>query len=506
MKNILRVLLLISVFGLPVRATPLDDKIKAFDDALKTSKPAGYSDPMFAERMTQQLGALQEMPGQEQQLEAAIHQVMATDPSKDVQEAGEALIEELQAQKKARIDALTSKVDAALASVPAAVAKAEKPADLDAVLDDLLRVTPANGNAYGYDPETQTQNARVTTTYQFVAQWQDYLSYRESGNDQMALNTLRNLLNQRPGGEPIIPRSEILARIAPLEARTQLANVPRPYVPPPPTDFTPILESVKTLDDLNLAVHQAGITPNSQTYDSGELAQLAFLYAQAKNGLPVSLDINPGWSAGSAHPDLSRIESMLLLYLLPRLLGPGAPTPNANEQVNDYLIRTLTTAETSQNWELVQRVLDAQMKIAKVQPQVFQGHQLFLAGLNQEIAQQYATAVTDYETALGSPDAYTSAKFIGDRLAAIKKDHPSDYDAGMKTFLHPPALNYPPGLMNPYVMAMRYGMPGYPPSAPVSAPASSAPVFPAVKTPPPKVSTPAPSTNAPTATPPATTK
>ena len=503
MKKILPLLLLVSALGLTARGTPLDDKIRAFQDALKSATPASPGNPMYAERMAEQFDSPM-MRGGEANEEAMIRQIMSTNPSKAVQQAGDAVIEELEMERKARLDELTAKIDAALAPVPDAIAKADKPADLDPVLDSLQRITPVNGGAYGYDADMQAQNQRLNAAYQFVAQWQDYLSYRDTKNIQQELNTLRNLLNSRPAGTPLVSRSEILARIAPLDAQAQANNIPRPYMSPPPPDLAPILDGVKTLDDLEPAIQKIVQLPNQQNYNQAELTQLAFLYGQAKNGLPVSLDLKPQYMNGTPQPGVARIESMVLQYLLPRFLGAGAPPPNPGEQVDDYLARVMTAAETAEDWSLLQRVIDARVKIANAQ-QTPPGTQQFLAGLSQEIAGQYARAVTDYQTALAEPDNFTPAKLIADRLAAIKKDHSSEYDDGIKGYAHPATPAYPIGYpgYNPYA---RFGMP-YPVTLPPTAPAAAAPTVPAMKFPTSKVPTPSAShTNTPAATPPAATK
>jgi hypothetical protein len=55
-----------------------------------------------------------------------------------------------------------------------------------------------------------------------------------------------------------------------------------------------------------------------------------------------------------------------------------------------------------------------------------------LAGLNQETAGQYAPAVVSYEQALKFPNTYLPAKFIGDRLNNIQKNHPAEYADGLQ--------------------------------------------------------------------------
>jgi tetratricopeptide (TPR) repeat protein len=414
------------------------------------------------------------------------------------------LLAELEAQKKARLVAVTAKVDAAISQAHDAVAKAQKPPDLDAVLDSLRQVIPLNGGGYGYDPDIQAQNARASSAYQFVAQWQDYLSYRESGNNQQAVETLRNLLNSSANGVSLVPRSEILARISNQPKDVPVAS---PGFGPLP-DITPILDRVKTLDDLEPAIRQVMALSPVPNNNLSQLSQLAFLYDQARNGLSVSLELSPNnYGVDAANLGFARIEAMLLRYLLPRFLGPSAPAPNADEPISDYLARVTTAAETAQDWPLVEKVVTAQTKIARVM-QVPPGTQGFLTGLNQEMAGQYGLAVTAYESALRSPDSFISPKLIGDRLAAIKKDHPADYDQAMKatTPVMPVYPSNPYGF-NPY--AARPGMPGNPPNFPFTLPGAPAntPTPASGATPAKTASTPPTlQTNAPVATPPPAAK
>jgi hypothetical protein len=72
-------------------------------------------------------------------------------------------------------------------------------------------------------------------------------------------------------------------------------------------------------------------------------------------------------------------------------------------------------------------------------PNIAVGVDDLLAGINQEAAGQYALAVVSYQNALKVSDTTIPAKFIGARLAAIKKDHSEDYDDGMRTLTSPPA-------------------------------------------------------------------
>jgi hypothetical protein len=450
------IFLLTLTLGFVARATPLDDKIKSFADALKDSN-AGQAgaDPNMAFRMSGMAAQLAGSQGNEASLEMVVRQLMATDSADSVQKTGTALIEELDARKKARADAFDAQFQAVVARAPDILTKAQKTEDLDGLLSDLQKIQGPRGGEYGNDQDSQALLNRVNSTYQFVSQWQDYLSARNSGNIQEGQNILRNLLNSRAQGEALlIPRSKILARTV------ELGSAPKPAVPGAPAPVAPqnaettILDGIKTLDDLKPALNALRAT-NNQNYGFEQLSQIATLYAEAKDGLPVSLDIPMG---GNPTPDLERIKSMLFLYLVPRFIGAGAETPNPNETLSDYLQRSIDTAAGKQDWVTLQRTVLAEAKVTKTQGGSTIGTVNFLSGLSQDLAGQFAQAVYSYQTALRNPDEYLPLKVAGDRLASIKKDHPAEFEEGMKRFITPPAY------ANPFMM--RSGMPGYPVSNP----------------------------------------
>jgi hypothetical protein len=448
--------------------------LKSFTDALKTSNAGKDPNPMearfgdFSTALASSLSA----PNGEANVVAMITQIMATNSAPAVQETGKALLAELEARRKARIDALTTKVSAVLNRVSNILIKAQKPQDLDEILGSIQKLQAPQGGAYGYDQEAQGIMNQVNSAYQFVAQWQDYLSSRNSGNVQEAQNSLRNLTNSRPAGDVVlVPRSEILARI------TELANAPKPPnngpVPPSPNsssaDVPAALNNIKTLEDLAPALKSLRVSTNGQGYDYAALAQLANLYANAKVGLPVSLDLNPPNIGGQPVPEMTRVRVMLLMYLLPRFIGSNAPAPKPDETVSDYLKRALVATNAAQDWPAFQLTLEAQFKVVGGNG-YSPGTRSFLAGLNQEIAGQYSLAVSSYQTALQSPDDSLPTTVVRDHLAAIKKDHATEFDEGMKRFLNPPQPQ--PFYFNPY--AGRPGMPGYVPvPAPVVAPVAS---------------------------------
>jgi hypothetical protein len=456
MKTSCLLLFLLLAIAYPASGAPLDQKIQAFNDALKASNPTGtmpYGRVMpFLDPST--------YPSGDSGLESMVQQMMSSSSSAAVQKAGEDLLTAIRDERKARLDSISAKVDAVLSSLPDIVAKADKTSDLDAVLADIQGAMPA-GSMYGGNGEEQTQINRVNAAYQFVSQWQDYLSESAAGNKQEALNTLRNLSQQRPPGPPIVPRSTILDRIIALEPQVNPnPGFPQPQGPVAPV-VGPIIDGIKTLDDLGPAAqHAQEVTGNAfgnpDAASSARLQQMASRYAEAKNGLPVSLNFTPLNSGAQAAPEFARVDAMLLAYLLPRFLGTGAPPENADETVDAYLDQVTATAIPARNWPLLQRTVLARVQIAGAQPQETQE---FLTALNQELAGQYALAVVSYESALRAASRFIPATFIGERLAALQKDHPAEYAEGLKNAAHPPTPSFYP-VLNPY--ASRYGMPGYP--------------------------------------------
>ena len=92
-----------------------------------------------------------------------------------------------------------------------------------------------------------------------------------------------------------------------------------------------------------------------------------------------------------------------------------------------------------------------------------------ITGLNQNAAGQYALAVESLLDALKAGTLDITAQFIGRQLDAIKRDHPSEYDQGVQSYLEPPVRQYPyvpgmsPAQLNAYLRG-RQSRPNLPPS------------------------------------------
>jgi hypothetical protein len=242
-----------------------------------------------------------------------------------------------------------------------------------------------------------------------------------------------------------------------------------------------IVKGISTLDQMEPALNQL----QGSRMNNGEaqqainaLAPMVGTYNSVKAGLPTNFNLNFNYDNGAGIS--AALQAQLLIFALQHYLDAykGA-APSAGERPQDFVSRVVADAIAREDWSLLQKALNAQgylnhtsifgMYAANVG--VINIDNLMI-GLNQETAGQYALAVVSYQTALKMPDTIVPAKLIGDKLDAIKKAHPKEYDDGMQMLIAPPVRYYPGQVPNlPY----RPGMPGYPmPQAPtLSIPAST---------------------------------
>jgi hypothetical protein len=459
---------LVCVFATGIlRGSPLDDKIKAFEDAVKASPPvvdkATPGINRFGRTLTiDDLNLTIQQSNNPAQIEAIVGQLMATHPSPEVQKAGEDIIQELETERKARTDAFEAKATDVLAAVHDALVQAKKPSDLDQILKDLQALQPAPGS-----PGEETSPAiatKINLTFQYVTQWQDYLSGMNSGNKQQAVDSLCAILNANNASieSPLIlPRSQLLDLV--VEARGGNLNLPpaasnNPSSPAEdpealfskvkkPTDFIGILPELSKIAPAGIIL----------SMDWKRLADLDKARADVVAGLPVSLSFSYVYQGATWSESISRIIAMEYLVILPYYFGTDiSDPPKANETVVEYLDRLTISASANANLALLQRVI--MVKMAMVHPLIenyllppfdpatASGTMQFLGGLSQDNGGQYEAAVVSYENALKNPDGILPSKIVGERLAAIKESHPEEFQKGLTTFLAPPPASPFPGM------------------------------------------------------------
>jgi hypothetical protein len=418
-----------------------------------------------------------EGPGAEE-LQKGVQQIAAQSGSPKVRRECALFLKQLAAQEERDASEFAGKVDAALHHAGEAVLQAKTASELDPILRELEGLSEQRH----YDDEDRASRHslfnRLSDVRESVQHWQEYVSERESGDAAKAHETLQTLADNYRGSLNI-PRSEILARIRALASAEQNEAAARSKA---------ILESIHSLDDIHDAALKFRALPLSR-YSSdlvglmNNLEAIAKAYTGLKQGLATSLTLSTS-RPGDSDPVVMHFRSELLLQVLPRLLRlEEKDNPRPGETVEAYLRRVADAARDAGNWDLIDRVLWARKQITLGITDHFSDDTLddysallyFHQGQLQEKAHQYADAVALYRSALRQRGAAIPAAVIGERLDAIKKEHPAEFEEGSKT-KHVKPENFPPDHPGAYDRTETLAVPPATPSAsPRSSPAPVAP-------------------------------
>lgn len=475
-------LALLALGYLPAWATPLDDRVAELKHAMQkeAEAKAAAPDPMnnprnpalnpaFISASVDQMVAEMVNPMNGGNNDAQLAQITSMFTSDEVQEATTNLLAEIHKERKDRADAESAAMKALLQRATQQISQAKKPEDLDDLLTEMAKhqTNRYGGGGNQGDPQLAQQ---FSSAFEFAKQWQNYLSHLANGQADLARNDLQNL-SQNNESLGIIPRSKLLELAAP-------GNMPAPPVKPE-TNAVPtavsqaqaILDGMKTLDDIGPAMEKLEPLRRSDMSDLQNvyttLSQMWESYQNLKAGLPAQINTNVGYGNGPSIPGEMRSQ-LLLLALQNRFTSFQGKAPMPSEKPIDYVDRVIADATSREDWDLLRSAAQSRSSLAQTTGNGFglpysDGIASLIAAAHQETAGQYALAVQSYETALKSDDPSVPAKVIGDKLAAIQRDHPKDFADGMQLEVSPPAPRYyqgpVPGMpyrANPYA---------YPPSS-----------------------------------------
>jgi len=492
----------------PVRATPLDDRISELKHAVHKEAAARANgnnpqfgnpgmNPAFIDASIDQILGQMENPAYGNNMDAQLAQITSMYSSTEVQEATTNLLNELKKERKATKDAEIAAVKDLLTRAGAAIAQAKKPEDLDALIEEMAK---HGNNQYGGNSALESDRElqrRFSSASEFVKQWQNYLAHMANGQTDQARNDLQNLSNNN-GGEGLLPRSKLLELEAPDKLIAQTPK-PVPAVSGPVAQAQAILDGIKTLDDIKPALTK--LEPlrqgNSQELQNvyNQLSTVSMNYEEMKAGLPTGSNVNFDFNPGPLSVP-SAIRTQLLLFEMQTAFAWfKGPPPTPQEKPMDYVDRVIADALNRQDWDLLKAAEAARGTLTRNSTLGFSGMYAggldsFIAGTHLETAGQYSLAVRSYETALQSTDSSVPVKVIGDRLAAIQRDHAKEFAEGMQLTTNPPQpryLPYPgrvPGMPSPYPNPYPYPMPGMTNTPAAAAPAATtnaAPAAPPVK-------------------------
>jgi hypothetical protein len=470
-----------------VRATPLDDRVaelkhavekEAADRVNAPNNPNGFVNPgmspAFIDATIDQVISQMENPAYGTNMDAQLAQITSMYTSTEVQEATTNLLNEIKKERKEKTDAEIAGLKALMTRAGQVITQAKKPEDLD---DLIAEMSKHGNNPYGGNPALQGNqelSRQFSSAFEFVKKWQDYLAHLANGQTDQARNDLQMLSNNNYG-EGLLPRSKLLEMESPDRLLAQTGK-PAPASSTPVMQAQGLLDGMKTLDDIKPTLQkleplrQSDMQELQNVYN--QLSQMQATYEDLKAGLPPQSNVNYGYNqSGITVPPVIRAQ-MLLLTLQSRFDSFKGPPPAPDEKPVDFVDRVIADAMSRQDWELLRQADSARGSLTKnlglgYAASFSGGVESIIAAAHQEAAGQFALAVQSYQTALKSDDAAIPAKIIGDKLAAIQRDHPKEFADGMQLTVSPPAPHYyqgpgqpyrsnpylPPGVVNPMTPA-----------------------------------------------------
>jgi len=453
----------------PIHATPLDDRITELKHAVEkeaagrangANNPNGFVNPglnpQFIDAQIDQVVSQMDNPSYGN-MDAQLAQITSMYTSTEVQEATTNLLNEIKKERKDRVDGEIADAKALLARAGQAITQAKKPEDLDNLIEAMGKHT---NNRYGGNSALQSNPEllqQFSSAYEFVKQWQNYLAHLATGQTEQARGDLQNLSNNN-GGDGLLPRSKLLELESPDRLLAQ-SGKPSPTVSTPAAQAQAILDGMKTLDDIKPALaklaplRQGDMAELQSIY--GALSEMQQNYEDMKAGLPAQLSINYSYDQGSVSIPSAIRREMFLFALQTRFESFKGSPPGPDEKPVDFVDRVIADATSRQDWELLRRADAAR---ANLTPNLSPGYAAFypggvdsiIAATHQEAAGQFTLAVRSYEQALQNNDPAIPAKIIGDKLAAIQRDHPKEFADGMQLTVTPPAPRYYQGPGQPY--------------------------------------------------------
>lgn len=407
------------------------------------------------------------------QIETSLRELSSYLESADLRRQSQELAAKYHLKRAAEEKEELARVETALQQAGEAVRTAKVPADLDATLSALGAVRERREFGEQASSALALAEQKAQPTLQFVKLWQDYLAQDAAGDTTAVHETLERLAGLE-GGVTLIPRSQILSLLHPAE-RT-LRGVPKAAAGTP--DVEDILGQIKTPADLHGALQQLEKLRTDDHEERGDLrltlqtlSLLEEAYREFQAGLSTRVEtVAP--KASSSAPSQSLIASVraqIISLVLPRYLGlPEDVRANAGEGPHPFLDRIAADAAARGDYLLVAKARETQRLLRD--GTAYNGSDnsqagLFVTACNQEAAGQFSLAVGSFERALASPSDIVPPKVIGGHLAAIKADHPQDFQQGIDSYLSPPLSRFGPGSYPPgYPPGRppgRMGMPGY---------------------------------------------
>lgn len=340
---------------------------------------------------------------------------------------------ELRAIRNARARALglpsTDEAEQAVRALIAKAIAATQPAELDPLLEQINRCRALWIDIRSHDPESHELERLNNLGREFVAKWQDYLVKHANHADDAWLTV--SFLADTAKGEPIYPRSKLLEILASMRA-TEAADPEAKKTPE--TKAEELLASVKTLEDLDAQIVKLrGTGPRAGVEQYALIQEIQRMReALALLGTGNLEDAAKANSAGfSKLPKLIELHAQLTIRILAKALNAE---PQAGESAGDFIMRLAADARQRKDWHRLRDVLETPSRFLRPGPLVTVGDRSavrsFLAARNLDEAGVWPAAVTAYIQALKNAATFLPVGEIKERLEAIRREHPDDYQRG----------------------------------------------------------------------------
>jgi hypothetical protein len=308
---------------------------------------------------------------------------------------------------------------------------AKNGSDLDPLLSEI-EAAQESSSSYDNQLAQQLQGLR-----QFTSDWQDYFMQLVS-NPERATSNLQHMY-QESGAYPASLRAKVTER---MPVKPPDPNAARP-TPTPVTLPDPAGLTEENLHDyvVKLNMNRLGNlnTPELMGVEN-VLGQLDAAHENLLNGDPRKIyelyDYYP-YSLGQYDTPVQKVREAVTIRALQIQFPDAGIAPEPSERTPAYAKRIVAAYISAAKWQKVIEALQAAEAIGRKSefaPDIA-AFRTFVTGIHQELAEEYALAVSSYLQCLASTGQFTPVDELAARLKAIKADHHKEYADGYTAYM-----------------------------------------------------------------------
>ena len=288
---------------------------------IKAQKDNGREEPSRTTQMLMQVVEMRARGGEEDgDFLASLEGLEVISANDKVQQIAKALATELRKEQEQTEAARAERNEHTLGDAVKTLLDAKTAKDLDAPLIAVGNLVHENndgfGSGYSKNQKLRTQGAQVQQFWEYLRQWQNYLSDIEAGDAKAAKQQLQNLSNSERDFSGFIPRSTLLEKLKTLEKATGTGDEDPHETTSADREkrLDAILDGIKSLDDLpgcdarpaEAIRRQGGGTASTKMARSRELRTMARVYSELKQGFATNFSLPSAMALAPAAMTRSR--------------------------------------------------------------------------------------------------------------------------------------------------------------------------------------------------------